>query len=127
MQKKVSLVATSVLASILAWICQTGCSSTSDRWTGSVDAVFRYRSQENTTVVYEVRPKSSSKEAGLKPGDLLLAVDGKDVTNAPYGMIRAALRGPVGTKAKLTVKRDEKILDFEIERLHIKSDEKTNK
>ncbi len=57
-----------------------------------------------------------SEAAGLKPGDLLLAVDGQDVTNASYAAVRAALKGPVGTAAKLTVKRGSDIMDFEIER-----------
>jgi C-terminal processing protease CtpA/Prc len=92
------------------------CSLTKERWTGSVDAVFRYRTEERSTVVYEVRPGSLSEAAGVKPGDVLLAVDGEDVTQVSYDGIRAALRGPVGTIAKLTVDRGGAIHELEVER-----------
>lgn len=83
---------------------------------GSVDAVFRYRTAEHSTIIYEVKPGSFSEEAGLKPGDVLLAIDGQDVTNATYEGVRAALRGPVGTEAVLTVKRGAKIIEIAVER-----------
>jgi len=83
---------------------------------GSVDAVFRYRTAEHSTVIHEVKPDSFSEEAGLKPGDILLAIDGRDITNATFEGVRAALRGPVGTKAVLTVKRGAKIIELSVER-----------
>ena len=101
-----------------------GCSSASATWTGSVDAVFRYRPKENSTMVYEVRANSLSEEAGLKAGDLVLAVDGDDVSNVSYEAVRAALRGPVGSIAVLTVKRGGKTLDISVERRLIKESDK---
>ncbi len=86
--------------------------------------MFRYRTQETSTVIFEVRPGTFSEEVGLKPGDLLLAIDGNDITSATYQSVRAALRGPVGSIAKLTVKRGDEILEFEIERRPAKSDNK---
>jgi C-terminal processing protease CtpA/Prc len=65
-----------------------------------------------------------SEEAGLKPGDVLLAVDGDDITNVSYEGVRAALRGPVGSKAVLTVKRGAEIIEITVERRFIKEDNK---
>ncbi|MCP4606824.1 MAG: PDZ domain-containing protein [Proteobacteria bacterium] len=125
MKNKLSPEFFSAFFGILVGVFSVACSSTSDRWTGSVDAVFRYRPQENTTIVFEVRPESLSEEAGLKPGDLLLAVDGDDISNASYEAVRAVLRGPVGTKARITIKRGDKILDIEIERRTVKDNKST--
>ena len=104
------------LTAFVACAMAIACAGTSDRWTGSIDAVFRYRANDHSTVIHQVRPGSYSDKAGLKQGDVVLAVDGKDVTTAGYEILRAALRGPVGTEAKITVQRGDKILDFKIER-----------
>ena len=100
--------------SLLLWAAACGGSSSS--WTGSVDAVFRYRPSESSTVVHEVRQGSMSEESGLKPGDRLIAIDGEDVANADFDTVRSALRGPVGTEARLTVERGGKILQIAVER-----------
>lgn len=94
----------------------SGCIFPNDSWMGSVDAVFRYRTAEHSTVIHEVRPGSFSEEAGLMAGDILLAVDGADITNATYEGVRGVLKGPVGTKAVLTIKRGVKIIDVAVER-----------
>ena len=92
------------------------CGAATDKWTGSVDAVFRYRPSDRSTVVHEIRPGTWSEAAGLLPGDRVLAVDGVDVTEMPYGEVRAAMRGPVGTVAVLSVQRDAELLEIQVER-----------
>ena len=82
----------------------------------SVDAGFRYNTKTNRTIVFEVEKGTMSEEAGLQPGDILLAVDGEDVTNASRQGVLVALKGPVGTTAVLTVKRGSVIKDISIER-----------
>jgi C-terminal processing protease CtpA/Prc len=94
----------------------SGCLGSINNWEGSVDAVFKYRSSENSTLVHEIRPQSFSEEAGLQAGDQLLAIDGKDITGATYQEVRSALRGPVGTMTTLTVQRGETIMDIAVER-----------
>ena len=96
-----------------------GCAGGANTWTGSVDAVFRYRPSENSTVVHEVRKGSVSEESGLEVGDQLLAIDGDDVSAATFQEVRDALRGPVGTVARLTVKRGEDIVELTVERLPV--------
>ncbi len=70
-------------------------------WQGSLDAQLRYRPQDSTTAVVTVRKNSFSEEAGLLPGDLILAVDGVNVTGASFEEVLAAVRGPVGTMARV--------------------------
>ncbi len=125
--KKVYSPVFMVSFSLLCLFAAAGCSGTSDRWMGSVDAVFRYRPSESSTVVYEVRAGSFSKEAGLRDQDVLLAVDGKDVTAAPFEDVRDTLRGPVGTKAVLTVKRNDEIVEITVERRPIVKREEKDK
>ncbi len=104
-----------VIAVILAgWLIS--CAGNIGDWEGSVDAIFRYRSQDSTTAVVEIRPGSNSQKAGLKVGDLILAVDGKSVVGTVFEGVRAALRGPVGSVAKLSVKRASEVLEIAVER-----------
>jgi carboxyl-terminal processing protease len=102
---------------VLGWSVFIGCAA--NRWTGSVDAVFRYRPSEASTVVHETKPDTLAAESGLKPGDVLLAVDGVDIEKADFETVRAALRGPVGTNAVLKVRRGDAVLEFTVERRHI--------
>jgi C-terminal processing protease CtpA/Prc len=97
------------------------CGSTTDKWTGSVDAVFRYRPSDRSTVVHEIRPGTKSEKAGILPGDRVLAVDGVDVTEMPYGEVRAAMRGPVGTIAMLSIQREGQLIEIKVERRPLNS------
>ncbi|HUT77146.1 MAG TPA: PDZ domain-containing protein, partial [Polyangia bacterium] len=89
---------------------------------GSVDAVFRYRPSDRTTLVHEVRPGSLGERAGLKPGDRLLAIDDVDVTDLPFERVRESLRGPVGTRVRLSIERQGELLDVELERRPLRED-----
>ena len=100
------------------------CAGNIGDWPGSIDASFRYRPQDSSTAVVEVLPSSFSKDAGLMPGDLILAVDGTDLTGAAFEDVLAALRGPVGSTARLTVKRGDQILEKAVERRPIKKENK---
>ena len=94
----------------------TSCIQSLNQWEGSVDAVFRYRSNEGSTVVYEIKPDSYAEQAGLQPGDILITVDGKDVSSVSFYEVRNEIRGPVGTMALLAVKRGEAVLEIPVER-----------
>ncbi len=66
---------------------------------------------------------SPAETAGLKAGDTVLAIDGEA---PPVGDILGAIeriRGPVGSRVRLTVQRGDRTLDFEITRavIHLRS------
>lgn len=62
-------------------------------------------------------PDSPSSEAGIHDGDLLLGVDGLNVTSETDDVtLLAALRGEIDSKVTLTIQRDTQVLTMEIKR-----------
>ncbi len=112
-----------VPAAIVA-IVLLSCSGASDKWMGTVDATFKYRPEERTTTVFDVPRGTRSFVAGLVAGDRVLAVDGDDLTNVSLGEVLAAMNGPVGSVAVVTVQRGAEVLDFEVERMREKKKDK---
>jgi carboxyl-terminal processing protease len=62
---------------------------------------------------------SPAEQAGMRPGDVFLDVDGKDVTDLSLDRIVALVRGPAGTKVRLTLSRDGTKIDLEITRARV--------
>ncbi|MDE7126211.1 MAG: S41 family peptidase, partial [Muribaculaceae bacterium] len=65
---------------------------------------------------------SPAKKVGLKPGDLILAVDGDTVLGMTTSEVSKRLKGQPGTQVKVTVKRpytDDSIHTFDIVRANI--------
>ena len=64
---------------------------------------------------------SPAEKAGLKPGDEIIAVDGKDITNVDPSIVLQSVLGPEGTTVVLTVQRSDpaEVLDFSIVRERI--------
>jgi carboxyl-terminal processing protease len=52
-------------------------------------------------------PNQPAQKAGLQEGDVVIKVDGKDVTTMSLDDAVAMIRGPKGTKVVLTVRRDD--------------------
>lgn len=63
-------------------------------------------------------PGSPAEKAGVKGGDLIDAIDGKPMRNAPMWKIKAALDGPSGSSCELALFRggDEKKLTISVPR-----------
>jgi carboxyl-terminal processing protease len=63
-------------------------------------------------------PGSPAEEAGLKPGDQVMAIDGEDMSGLPGEAVRLKIIGPAGTTVHLTIKRDgeDDLLEFDITR-----------
>ena len=57
--------------------------------------------------------------AGILPGDIFTAVDDTDVTGMNQTDLAALVRGAEGTNVKITVKREDQSMDFNIKRAHI--------
>lgn len=52
--------------------------------------------------------------AGIKPGDLVIKVNGKDIAGEPLGKVVEQITGPAGTKVRLTIRR-EGLTDINLE------------
>ena len=52
-------------------------------------------------------PGSPAELAGLKPGDMVIAIDGKDMTGVDGNLVLKQIRGPAGTEVTLTIKRKD--------------------
>lgn len=64
-----------------------------------------------------------ARSSGLKPGDEIVAVDGKPTTGKTFEQVRDEIRGPQGSTVKITIKRpgDGSTLDFEVGRAQIQA------
>jgi carboxyl-terminal processing protease len=64
-----------------------------------------------------------AQAAGLKPGDEILAVDGKAVQGESFEEVRNSIRGPLGSSVRLTIKRPggAEAMDFTISRAQIQA------
>ena len=62
-------------------------------------------------VIISVMPNSPAKEAGIISGDIVVSVDGKEVTKDNYSESVSALKGEEGTTAKLVIQRKDENLE----------------
>ncbi|MFN4219369.1 MAG: S41 family peptidase [bacterium] len=91
--------------------------------------MFRSNREEGEIDVVEIIDDSPAEKAGIKPGDKIIKVDDKDVRDISLDVVQSMIRGPENTNVKLTIKRDDKILEFNLIRkmIHIKSVKVINK
>ncbi|MBR6700444.1 MAG: S41 family peptidase [Firmicutes bacterium] len=73
-------------------------------------------SSEGYIQIISVMDDSPAKKAGVKDGDIILAVDDVRYSGSELSEAAEALRGEKGTKVKMTVSRDGEILHFELTR-----------
>ena len=53
-------------------------------------------------------PGSPAEKAGLRPGDLIVGIDGKDMTGINPEVARQSVLGPAGTTVTLSIRRGDK-------------------
>ena len=70
---------------------------------GGIGSIIRYKPELKYTMIVEPYEGMPAAESGLKPGDLLLEIDGKDLKG--NSDVSTLLRGQVNTSFKLKVKR----------------------
>ncbi len=75
-----------------------------------------------TPIVVEIFEGSPAARAGLRAGDVILAVDGVPTQGNPLDASIARIRGPEGSTVQLQVRRAEspEVLEFEVLRQEIK-------
>jgi carboxyl-terminal processing protease len=62
--------------------------------------------RDGQPVIIEPIEGSPAEKAGIKAGDLIMQVDGRDVRGVTIDELRAQVRGPSGTKVVLTLQRE---------------------
>ncbi|WP_300910849.1 S41 family peptidase [uncultured Bacteroides sp.] len=86
---------------------------------GGIGSIIRYEPKLKHTVIAEPYENMPAAEVGLKAGDILLEIDGQDLTGNTD--VSKMLRGQVGTSFRLKVERpgEEKPLEFTVVRRSI--------
>lgn len=74
------------------------------------------RPQGNALEIQRVVPGAGAFDAGLGPGDAILAIDGARVTDLGFEAAVGAIRGPEGTIVTLRVRRAGRELDVVVTR-----------
>jgi carboxyl-terminal processing protease len=86
---------------------------------GSYEGIGAYvdTTAEYLTITSPI-PGSPAEQAGLRPGDKIIAIDGEDMTGIDAELARRRVLGPAGTTVVLTVLREgeDQPLDFSITR-----------
>lgn len=72
-------------------------------------------------VVYYPIPGSPAEKAGIKSGDAIIRVDGKEYGYEDFDIIADNIKGEEGTKVKVVIERDGKEQEFEITREKIET------
>ena len=67
-------------------------------------------------LVYYPVPGSPAEKAGIKAGDLIISVDGKEYTSDDFNIISKYIKGEEGTNVNLVIERDGENLSFNIVR-----------
>lgn len=62
----------------------------------------------------------SAKKAGIIAGDKIFAVDGEEMTDKPLDYVTSKMKGEIGTKVNITILRDDKKIEFKLERCVLK-------
>ena len=75
--------------------------------------------QDGAVTVQKLEPAGSAREAGVLPGDVIVAVDGKSVEGMDLYSVTQLVRGEAGESVTLSMQRDTQVLDFTMERKHM--------
>jgi len=94
-----------------------------DEMSGRFEGIGAHIAIKNDVlVIVAPLPGTPAEKAGLKAGDYIIKIDGKDTTNMSIDQAVTLIRGLKGTKVKLSIFREsmKEPQDFEIERDTIK-------
>ncbi len=74
---------------------------------------------DNTNKIIDVTKGGVAEKAGMKVGDIIIKVDGNDVSEVFGDDLSSLIRGEEGTDVTVTVKRGEEEIDFNLTRRKI--------
>jgi carboxyl-terminal processing protease len=69
--------------------------------------------------VVNILEGAPAMDAGILPGDIFTAVNGEDVTDFTQLELAGKVRGAAGTSVTITMRRDEELIDFTVNRARI--------
>ena len=81
-----------------------------------IGSVIRFHKKEGRAVISEPYEGTPSQLAGVRAGDVILSIDGKDVEGMPTAKVSSMLRGEAGTTFELKVRRGSEEKSFLITR-----------
>ncbi|MBA2618782.1 MAG: PDZ domain-containing protein, partial [Rubrobacter sp.] len=82
---------------------------------------IQLEAREDDVVVTAPIEGSPAEEAGVESGDVVVGVDGRSVRDEEISGIVSKVKGPEGTRVKLTVSRNGSERDFDLRREEIDS------
>lgn len=88
---------------------------------GSIGAMLGKHHTTGQVTVRDVPPDMEAARAGLRPGDQILLIEGRDARHMSAEEIHEALVGPIGSKVALTVEREGQILRLDVRRGPLKN------
>jgi carboxyl-terminal processing protease len=100
-------------AALVVLTLTAGCRSSG---VGSIGAVMARDAETQALVVRDAPKGLGAEEAGLKPGDEIVMVEGFLVRDLSTVELRALLRGEIGSKLRLTVVRAGQVRHVEVQR-----------
>ena len=86
-----------------------------------IGASVRMRGEDSQVIIVEAFKGQPAERAGLRAGDVILAVDGEPLQGKNLYEAIALIRGPEGTTVRLTIEREgiEQPFDVQVERARI--------
>lgn len=70
-----------------------------------IGSFIRFHEKLDRVVISEPFANSPSQEAGLKAGDIIISIDGKDIKGMPTSKVSEMLRGETGTTMEMRYRR----------------------
>jgi carboxyl-terminal processing protease len=80
-----------------------------------IGAVIGFNEKDELTVISPVKGAPAEK-AGLKPGDVIVSVDGQEITGMDLIQVVKLIKGPKGTSVRIEVRRGDYLRSFDIVR-----------
>ena len=89
---------------------------------GNYVGIGIYMAQDNMGNILIIEPieQSPAEQAGLKPKDIIVEVNGESTVNMDSALVATKIKGEAGTKVNLKILRDNQYLTFDVERKEIK-------
>ena len=75
--------------------------------------------EEGRTYIEDTIKDQPAEAAGIKKGDLIVAIDEKTIEGYSLDDISSLIRGEAGSKVNIKIKRNEELLSFSVERVNI--------